>query len=921
MESASSGALIGRDEHLERLGKLQRELGRGNAGYAWIAGDAGSGKSRTLHAFAERARQAGWEVLSGACSEETRTDPYGPFLSMLGLCFDRGGRLINDRSVYSVVDQISLDDVFDAVTDIPGMSVVAFGIKVGVSIFETRRRSRAKDELLNHNFEFILQVLQQIGRRRQEPVLVALDDLHLASATTYALLEYILRRIQDTSLFVVATWQASSPDAGLRCVHTALPGMARPERLVHLGPLSEPDLSSVLDDLCARPLAQSLASTLVRFSRGMPGLLAEGLRLIELEGIDSLQGGADSAAPDSVARALVERQLSGLPRRERALLECASSIGQRVPLEVVSAPPLCAYLGMSERELLTVASDLADRGVLLAWDGEDSVGFTSPYVYRILHDQSRPAVTRRDQVRVAESWQTVEGESRPARLAKLYLEGGDAARAFAFAVQSGEELMRSAAYPEAIESYRLATTALEQLPEPDATVVYDTLRAMSLAAEQAGDWGEALAILEEALPWGAGDPGREAEVHAGLGWLWFQRGEIQSALTALERSAGLYALVGDVQGRAQVDYYRGVVYGQQKEWERAAACFERYLDASKKAGLEHGRASAYIELGNLFRLQRNWSQAEAWLRQGIELAEAEHDLIVLAQGYNYLGSCYALQGRPEAIETLQQALDIVRTRTRQPAQESRILNTLGETLVRMNRWTEAEEAFRASAAIKERLGDRAGLAMTYGGLGRMYLRQWRFDLAVSYLERDISLLEEEPDANAAWIQQWINLVGEARRLQGDLDRAEQRFGEALSLLECIPDREVRDQSEAYTRMLMARLALDRADLVTAATECESAARVLVDTWADGEVRRTQARLARAKGDLIGAREHLGKALAAAERGEPIDRGQAYLEQARLYRDSGDTEKAQEWAGRTVDVARELQNAELERQARRLQRPV
>ena len=62
---------------------------------------------------------------------------------MLGLCFDRSGRLINDRSVYSIVDQISLDDVFDAVSDIPGMSVVAFGIKVGMSIFESRRNPRA----------------------------------------------------------------------------------------------------------------------------------------------------------------------------------------------------------------------------------------------------------------------------------------------------------------------------------------------------------------------------------------------------------------------------------------------------------------------------------------------------------------------------------------------------------------------------------------------------------------------------------------------------------------------------------------------------------------------------------------------------------------------------------------------------------
>jgi tetratricopeptide (TPR) repeat protein len=354
----------------------------------------------------------------------------------------------------------------------------------------------------------------------------------------------------------------------------------------------------------------------------------------------------------------------------------------------------------------------------------------------------------------------------------------------------------------------------------------------------------------------------------------------------------------------------GVLHSRQKEWQKAIECFERFLDISQETGFAEGRASAYTELGNLYRLKHQWSRAERLLKQGIDLAHSERDYVVLAQGYQYLGLCYSWQGNPESADMLYRALDIVQTRTKQPAQEARVQNTLAETLVRMNRWHEAEDAFRASAKIKERLGDKAGLAMTYGGLGRLYFRQWRFDLAAEHLKKDIDLLAEEFDANVAWIQQLTNTIGEVRRLQGQLDQAAASFAQALSLLEQIPDPGVRKQSQGYTHMLLARLAMDRGDLDAAEKACQAALEKLDDTWAEGEVQRTAARLARMLGDTESARLHLDKALAAAEHTEDIDRALCYLEQAYFYEHTGDSDQMREWAQRVVALARRLHNREL-----------
>ncbi len=906
--------LIGRDEPLSRFDGISRQFHDGGAGYVQIAGEAGCGKSAYLQACAARAARSGWEVLSGQCSQETRTNPYGPFLDMLGLCFDRSGKLINDRSVYSIVDQISLDDVFEAMEDIPGAKLVGFGIKVGMTIFETRRGQQSNEDLLNRNFEFILQVIEQIERRRKKPTMLLIDDLHLAGATTWALLDYLLTRVEHARLLVAATWQSEALEDDAQWTRTLPPRLSHPDARLHLTTLDDTQMRQLARKTSVRLLSDSMLDTLVDLSRGLPKILVDSVHLIDAVGIEE---GVEQVTTQSALHALLERQLAHLNALERALIECAALLVEPFSLEMLSAPALCAYLGVSERLLLATVLELAERGSLLVWDGPERLRFASSFLRQSLRERAVPALVQRDHLRIAQAVEAMSREGQAALLAAYYLAGRDFDKALHYALQNAEMLARSAAYPEAVHSYEMALQALAQIPDPQAypDMKYDILCAMSLTAEQSGNWDEALARLEEALALSEGDPARQAQVYAGLGWLRFQRGEIKTALTLLDRSAGLYRQLDDAHGQAQVDYYLGMIYSQQKEWQRAAACLERYLETSERVGFSEGRASAYIELGNLHRLQYGWAQAETFLQQGIDLAQAENDDGVLAQGYHYLGLCYSGQGKAEAIPTLHRALEIVHTRTKQPAQEARLQNTLAETLVRQNRWAEAEEAFQASARLKERLGDRAGLAITYGGLGRMYSRQWRFEQAVEYLQKDIDLLAEEFEANVAWIQQWTNLIGEVRRLQGRFDLAERQFAEALSLAGRIPDVGVRERSLGFVHMFSANLALDRGDLDLAAQESEQARSRLVGTWAEGELERTLARLARLSGDLPAAGEHLERALAASEHGEDIDRARNLLEWALLCRDLGDAAAMRDAVEQVAALAGRLQNVELERRAR------
>jgi ATP/maltotriose-dependent transcriptional regulator MalT len=152
-------------------------------------------------------------------------------------------------------------------------------------------------------------------------------------------------------------------------------------------------------------------------------------------------------------------------------------------------------------------------------------------------------------------------------------------------------------------------------------------------------------------------------------------------------------------------------------------------------------------------------------------------------------------------------------------------------------------------------------------------------------------------------------------LQGKYELAAVRLEEAMRLTDLIPDERVREQSLAFTRMLVARLDVDRGHSERAQSNCALAWGVLSGTWAEGEIERTAAMVARAQGDLDRAAGHLDRAGAAVERGEDIDRGVTFLEQMYLCLDRGDGDQAREWAKRIVEISRRLQNDELMRRAR------
>ena len=893
-------SLVGRERESERFGTLMAQVSDGDSAALILTGQEGVGKTALLQAFQARTAAAGWVVLTGNCDESTADEPYGPFLSALGLCLDTQGRLTNDRGVTSIVDSLPLDDILSAVTDIPFLGAVAALGLVGKRVIDARRRPLEGEELVNYNFEFVRQVFQQIARRRKSPILLSFDDLQHAGDTTIALASYLLTRAAGTRLLFIGAWQPTPevkrPPAGVRKLGLAL----------SLSPFGREQTRTLVERIApGLKLPPERVTRIVEFSHGLPGLVIEIVHLLE-EDADLLEDSeTDEPSPattpvSTMVNALAHRYLKSYPPETLSLIECAAILGRRFPLSPLISEPVRAYLGLNERRVLEILTQLARQGHVLAFtEVEDTLQFTSDYLHSYLQRSLSTPLARRDHLRLAQGWQQVSAGPPPGPLARHFFQGRDYAAALKYALCAAADLVRQAAYPEAVEAYNLALQALDRLPSGDEHTKQrlDLFIAAAFAAEQAGEWVAAVARLEEALSLAGDDEPRQAEILGNLGWLHFKQGEFARSLERLSQSAKLYARQDNPDGQVQINYYLGVVHTAQKNWGQAIEHFQSCIAAEKELAGDAILARVYLELGNLIRQQRRWTEAEELLQKGIALANKTGDPSALAEGYHYLGVSLGRQEKPEALEHLNRALDIAQNRTRQPHQEAKILNTLAETYVRFNRWDEAVIAFEGSEAIKRRLGDKPGLAMTYGGLGRLYHRQWRAELAADYYRKDLDILRQEAGANTAWIQQLLNSLAEA-----------------MSLADGILDERERDRSRGYTHLGLARLELSRQQPAAARPHVEQAQARLQSTWMEPESQRVRAWLERLSGKLQEAQAWLDKALPRLEQSEDYERLVGAHEAAQLAQASGEAAAARHWWAKTLEIAKRLDNEPLTRAA-------
>lgn len=409
---------VGRAAERARLDDAWARVRDGAGEMIVVHGEAGVGKSRLLEEFATQiVAQAGRTMIGRTSPVESI--PLQAFADAL-------------RSALPLLRAIDVAPECLGIlcTLVPQLAVERPGLPEPPVLSAPQERSRLYDAVTT-----VLAALADV-----RPVLLVLEDLHWAGASTLALLEYVARRIPSSRILLVATYreEATPRTHALRDLRRRLEA----ERLVR--PLAVGALDSeAIRDLLARVLDEppqrcaAIAAELFRRSDGNAFFLHEMLRACARAGSLDVErrrweddvGLSRLPIPENLAAWLRER-IERLPAHARTVVEVAATAGRTFSLELVRD-----VSGIDERCILDALDRLIDERIVREQGTHGDFGFSHALVRSAVYDALPEPVRRRRHRRVA----SVLEQLYPERRTELAIELADH-------YDSGEEPQRAAAY-------------------------------------------------------------------------------------------------------------------------------------------------------------------------------------------------------------------------------------------------------------------------------------------------------------------------------------------------------------------------------------------------------------------------------------------------------------------------------------------
>ncbi|MET9343371.1 BTAD domain-containing putative transcriptional regulator [Nonomuraea sp. NPDC003804] len=492
--------LVARQEQLQRVGERLAEARRGRGGVLLVSGEAGIGKTSLAEAVADETDALGLAVAWGRCAEDTGAPAFWPWLQVLR---DLG------------------EEAADALGALSGVTARRDG-DPGAALFELHER--------------VVHALGSVG-----PVLVVLEDLHWADASSLRLLAFAAGALHRTSVLVLATMRpepGGDPDQ-LRDTLAALARERGTERLA-LPPFTRED---VLTYLTGRGLPDPrLAGVLFDRTAGNPFYLGE---LIRLLGSEHRLDAASLGVPAGV-REVIGRRVARLPEQTRALLGSAAVLGREVSLDALEA-----VSGTPAEEVMALLEPAVATGLLV----EVPDGFDYRFSHALVRDALYADLSRvrkaQLHLRAGLALETLPGVevSVLAHHFVMASRAGGAAQAVDYAVRAAGQAASRCAYAEAVTWWAKALTALGPADPARRCAL---LVGHGEALRVVGDLSGARSALEEAITLAAriGDRATLIEavkVFGGLSvWNWRHYGEVDATMIAL-----LESLVAEPLGDAE----------------------------------------------------------------------------------------------------------------------------------------------------------------------------------------------------------------------------------------------------------------------------------------------------------------------------------------------------------------------------------
>lgn len=686
-----SPVFIGRADELALLTDALARASGGEPQALLIGGEAGVGKTRLVEEFLAVAGRREAVVAIGGCVEIGADGlPFAPFSTAL-------------RALRRVLP----DELTEALAGQEGELA-----RLLPELGETGREPNDEHGTARL-FELTARLLERLSAERA--LVLVLEDLHWADASTRHLLAYLFRTLRSGRLTVIGTYRADD----IHRRHPLRPLLAEMDRLrtvhrVELARFTRAEVRRQLTGILAAAPEAALVDEIFDRSDGNAFFVEELARSLECCG--------DSSGLSDSLRDLLLVRVEALSDDAQKIARIVAEGGSTVEHEL-----LAAVAGLTDDDLIEALRTAVGANLLLPAPDTGGYRFRHSLVREAVSDDLLPGERSRLNRRYAEALEAdptlVRDDERATRLASYWYVARDAAKALPAVLEASVEARRRYAHSEQFRLLERAMELWDDVPEDvrntlrplDYAEAYpacgcdpattslrylDLMAEATVAARFGGDRERALAISKQALRIldGEADPLRAA-------WFLVQRSRLVQDLTRGDGWEEL-ALAQDLVRGLPPSVVHAEVLASVAGWgalhrpgAETLAAADRAVEYAKLVGDEH------IEL--YARLTRGWLVADAGgVDEGIselyavrDRAEELHLVPIMGRSSINLPSTLESMGRSlEAVAAADHGIEVCHSHGIADT-EAWVRSNQSQSFFSLGHWDESAAAADAAALI------------------------------------------------------------------------------------------------------------------------------------------------------------------------------------------------------------------------------
>ncbi|UCE20310.1 MAG: tetratricopeptide repeat protein [Gemmatimonadota bacterium] len=774
--------LLGRDRELAFLENHFDAAKDGQGRFVLLSGEAGIGKTRLVEEFQKRVMKSeDVRILTSYCSSQKKNFPYNMFTRM---CIPRledlqhTGEHEETRSLRTNGSPNSEGYILPLVDSM-----------IREEQIEDAEFARRK------MFYGVSQSLLRLAA--ETPLLIILEDIHWADATSLQLLHSIARNVTGERILVVITHRPeeimSEKSGSIYFLADILHRMGREllyERLELLR-LSRKENDRLIKWYFPRShFSEHFLQSIYARTQGNPYFTKSLLELLVSKDIIVESNKVWSSAekiglqhiPDSLHEILRQR-LNGMNDTERAIIECAAAVGERFAPEIISE-----VRGIPVENLVRKLDSVGQKYNILIANGEEYL-FNYALIEEMLCQSIDKQKRRNLHQQIGAAMENIykdQIDSKVDELAYHFSTGSDEIKALPYLERAGERAKNLLAYQEALNYFESALSILENAPstqDNNRHGVQIIIRAGEMH-QALGNWDRSLEYFKNVLDISEElkDEHIQGKALMKVGLAYVERSDWTQAESYLNRSLAIFQRFDDLESCGYTITCIADIHFKRCEWQKAWDFYEEALETAMRLVDKRLMARIFNNLGAISDIRGDFFEAIPYYSKSLELYSESEDYFGMAHSYHKLGMVHAnKQEWEEAIEFYNRSIALWQ-KTGELSQMAltylhkavaylyvsdtdgaeRWANLAGQNLIRVEdplglaecnkilgiigvrkqEWHYAQRRFEESVRIYESCENLLGLAESYQEMGFMYRIRAKKEKALEAFQRSMNIYKK-----------------------------------------------------------------------------------------------------------------------------------------------------------------------------------